>query len=291
MEKENTGKFKKTAAGLLAGINMMIPSGGLASSKEITPEDIKPPTSVSDVLIREKGSSELDKLEEVEVNQRFSDFLNGEGEYSDENLKLKLWRHYDKTADLGFSKAILKDFFAFQSVLLFHKYVDGEEIMALGLKNRKGKRIITAVTMPIKDILKTGILIQIGFLAQNYSNSNVKPYSDESEISSILDDGVGSLVNFYMNHSPDGFLGSYDDGFEKTYLSVFSNKGDINRNFLKGIWRPKVNDVKISSTKEIFERYQGDGVVLSVNNYSDFMGLINQSESLPFVLNTYFPYK
>ena len=54
MEKENTGKFKKTAAGLLAGINMMIPSGGLASSKEITPEDIKPPTSVSDVLIREK---------------------------------------------------------------------------------------------------------------------------------------------------------------------------------------------------------------------------------------------
>ena len=63
-------------------------------------------------------------------------------------------------------------------------------------------------------------MIQIGFLAQNYSNSNVKPYSDESEISSILDDGVGSLVNFYMNHSPDGFLGSYDDGL-KTYLLFF----------------------------------------------------------------------
>jgi hypothetical protein len=305
MEKENNiGKnIKRTMAGVLVGINMMVPGAGTAGSEEPTPEEIKSPAGVSDVLKEETKTGELEKLEELgkieemekleemEVNQRFSEFLNGEGEYSDENLKLKLWRHYDKTADLGFSKAILKDFFAFQSVLLFHKYVDGEEIMALGLKNRKGKRIITAVTMPIKDILKTGILIQIGFLAQNYSNSNVKPYSDESEISSILDDGVGSLVNFYMNHSPDGFLGSYDDGFEKTYLSVFSNKGDINRNFLKGIWRPKVNDVKISSTKEIFERYQGDGVVLSVNNYSDFMGLINQSESLPFVLNTYFPYK
>jgi hypothetical protein len=288
MEKENTGKFKKTAAGLLAGINMMIPSGGLASSKEITPEDIKPPTSVSDVLIREKGSSELDKLEEVEVNQRFSDFLNGEGEYSDENLKLKLWRHYDKTADLGFSKAILKDFFAFQSVLLFHKYVDGEEIMALGLKNRKGKRIITAVTMPIKDILKTGILIQIGFLAQNYSNSNVKPYSDESEISSILDDGVGSLVNFYMNHSPDGFLGSYDDGFEKTYLSVFSNKGDINRNFLKGIWRPKVKDMLGERTREVFEKYNGKGSLLNLNNYTNFLNLTNDGVDLPYVTTLYY---
>ena len=106
MEKENNmGKdIKKTVAGFLAGINMMIPGAGAAASEEPTPEEIKSPAGVCDVLKGETEKGELEKLEEMEVNQRFSEFLNGEGGYSDETLKKRMFCYYSSKskAELGF---------------------------------------------------------------------------------------------------------------------------------------------------------------------------------------------
>ncbi len=65
----------------MAGINMMIPGAGATASEEPTPEEIKSPAGVSDVLIGETEKGKLERLEEIEVNRRFSEFLNGEGAY------------------------------------------------------------------------------------------------------------------------------------------------------------------------------------------------------------------
>ena len=122
MEKENNmGKdIKRTVAGVLAGINMMIPGAGAAASEEPTPEEIKSPAGVCDVLKGETEKGELEKLEEMEVNRRFSEFLNGEGEYSDDNLQRKLFRG-GAVASLGFHVSDLSTLLDFNQFCYFIK--------------------------------------------------------------------------------------------------------------------------------------------------------------------------
>lgn len=232
----------------------------------------------------------IDVKEEKEVNQKFSDFLNGVGEYSDEELKLKLWGNVDKVQDLGFSKMSADNHFIFQGILLFHKNIDGEEILALGLKDRTEKRIITAVTWPIDSLLTLGYGVHTGeSIGKSYTNSIPKSYFDESEIGSLLDKNSGLLVNFTMNMIPDAHKNGYPtEEYGNIYISLFANKGNINRDFLTGIWRPKRTDMLSSMTREVFEKYRDKSSVQEINDYSDFLDLTNNSDVLPFVTVLYY---
>lgn len=276
-------RLKSTVAGVLAGINMMIPTGGLATSKEVTSEDIKPTTSISDVLIGENKNGELEKLEEMEVNQRFSQFLAGEGEYSDEKLELKLFRFYKSEPDLGYLKTIKNGFFSFQSVLLFHKKINGGEILALGLKNKQRKRIVTGVYWPISDILKLGYGVGIGLTNQDLQWGKSTVYTDVSKIDPVLDEKIGSVLNVTMDYSSNDINKQFpNEEYRRLYNSFFSKKGDINKSFLTGIWRPNEKDTT-NLDKTLFQKIKNKGSVLEIENYSDFLNLANRSEDLPFM--------
>ena len=182
MEKENyVSRFKKTAAGLLAGINMMIPSGGLASSKETTSEDLKPSTSVSDVVIKENKSEELEKLEEMEVNQRFSDFLNGEGEYSDEKIKRKMMYRDNKLVDLGLYGTALGYSCMVQGVLLHCQGGDESQYLALGVKdgNMEKDLYFDSEEEAVKHLMGlTGEVFRFSFVCDHITEAVDEKYSD-----------------------------------------------------------------------------------------------------------------
>lgn len=284
-------RMKSTVAGMLAGINMMIPTGGLATSKEVTPEDIKPTTSVSDVLIEENKSSELEKLEEMEVNQRFAQFLNGEGEYSDEELKNKLFYTHDTDSDLGFSTAGIGDTIFFQSILLYHKNVGGEEILALGLKDRQRKRVITLVSLPVVDMINMDFWVNFGKKLRNYSNTESKRYYNEVELNLALNEHVGSLLCLRLVMEPDKWDPNFpNQEFGEAYMSLFANKGDINRDFFAAIWRPSAKDIKDSMNRDMIKKFDGKGFMREIDNYSDFSALANDGDILPYINDLYYPW-
>lgn len=291
MEKENNmGKdIKKTVAGFLAGINMMIPGIGAAASEEPTPEEIKSPAGVSDVLIGETEKGELEKLEEIEVNQRFSEFLNGEGEYSDGNIWKNLFGKMG-VKDLGYESYGRGTMINFQSVLLFHKNINGEEILALGVKNRAGERNISLVSWPIKDMIKISSVSAVAIAKTDRESSQLKveKYYSEGDVGLALDEKIGLVLKICMDSNPIDTDISSDKTFESDYKLLFFDKTDINQQFLSSIWRPPEKQLDIEG-REFFRKIKGEGVLLSIDSYSDFMEIVNDSErELPFILNVYY---
>ena len=78
---------------------------------------------------------------EKQVKQRFTDFLTGEGLYSEFELERKLFTQ-NCPLDLGFMSSFGSRPYAYtQSMLLFRKNINGEKIPAMGIKNRDANSI------------------------------------------------------------------------------------------------------------------------------------------------------
>ena len=290
LEKENNiGKnIKRTVAGFLAGINMMVPGAGTAASEKPAPEEIKPPAGVSDVLIGETEKGELEKLEEMEVNRRFSEFLNGEGEYSDDNLRMNLFGR-GATKDLGYESCGRGGGIDFQSVLLFHKNINGEEILALGIKDRSGKRNISLVSWPIRDMIKISPVSAVAISKTDRSSSwlKVEKYYNEEDVGLALDKKIGMVLKISMDSNPKDREGT-DKIWESNYRLLFSGRTDVNQQFLSSIWRPPEKELS-SRGKEFFKKTKRESVLTGVDSYGDFMETVNDNESeLPFILGIYY---
>ncbi|GEM_PF-1937699 len=302
MEKENNiGKnIKRTMAGVLVGINMMVPGAGTAGSEEPTPEEIKSPAGVSDVLKEETKTGELEKLEELgkieemekleemEVNQRFSEFLNGEGEYSEQSLQKKLFRGGFESG-LGFHFSDLNTLFRFQSVLLFHKNVGGREILTVGVKDRNGDRKITMVDWPVEKFfeLHPNSIVFFGISDQNMSKNKTVRFSDEESLSSALDRLVGSVLSIRMDSNPEKYISTGGGpNYSSLYRSYFFDKKKDNRNFLAGIWWPKIKNLSIEE-KKLYDSLKKKGELLMFNSYGDVITKMNSDMmDLPFI-NTF----
>lgn len=237
-------------------------------------------------LVNNEGLSAAE-IEE-QANQRFKDFLMGAGEYSDKSLKGRLFSFYCRVSDLGVSHSAFDYLFYFQCVLLFHDNINGEEVVALGLKDRQGKRIITAVSWPIKSILELGYGVHAMSASKDYSNSSTSFFYDEKEVSWFLDQMTGSLVNFRMDIKPDkSDRNAPNQEVREKYLSFFANKAEVNRKFMNGLWRPKGSDMLSSDPRDFLNKYNGKGSVLKIDNYADFMDLA-RTATLPFVIDLYY---
>ena len=289
MEKENNmGKdIKKTVAGFLAGINMMIPGIGAAASEEPTPEEIKSPAGVSDVLIGETEKGGLEKLEEMEVNRRFSEFLNGEGEYSDDNLQRKLFRG-GAVASLGFHVSDLSTLFRFQSVLLFHKNVGGREILTVGVKDRNGDRKITMVDWPVEKFSEMNFDSTVFFAISDQGMTKVEAirFNDEESLGLVLDRLVGSILSMRIDSDPEKLtVTSKNPNYLRLYKLYFSNKKENNRNFLAGIWWPEIRKLDIKGI-ELYDTLKKKRKLLTFNSYEDVINKMNgDMADLPFIHN------
>ena len=290
MEKENNigRNIKRTVAGFLAGINMMVPGAGTAASEKPTPEEIKSPAGVSDVLIGETEKGELEKLEEIEVNRRFSEFLNGEGEYSEQSLQRRLFR-VSLEPDLGFHTSSQSTLFKFQSVLLFHKNIGGREILTVGVKDRNGDRKITMVDWPVEKFseLHPDSIVFFTISNRDMSKDKIFRFSDEESLSSALDRLVGSVLSIKMDSDPEKYISTGGGpNYSSLYRSYFSDKKEDNRNFLAGIWWPKIKNLSIEG-KRLYDSLKKKGELLTFNSYEDVITKMNgDMADLPFI-NTF----
>ena len=296
MEKENNMRkdIKRTVAGFLAGINMMIPGAGAAASEEPTPEEIKSPAGVCDVLKGETEKGELEKLEEIEVNQRFSEFLNGEGGYSDETLKKRMFCYYSSIskAELGFC-GLNGIETVVQGVLLGHFFKDDGDYVAVGVKNRDGKRIISLAEWPIKEEMKAyNDVIVVEMVGGGSSTSYaIKSLVDRDEVDFFINEKMGQVVlfNFFNLTDKDlkskGFK-SLDSEKANFYLNFVLPKISDNTEFIAGLWMPQNNDRKKMRPEEI--RYMNNlrksNGIEGVDNYSDVQVLLNSNaNNLPLI--------
>jgi len=276
MEKENyVSRFKKTAAGLLAGINMMIPSGGLASSKETTSEDLKPSTSVSDVVIKENKSEELEKLEEMEVNQRFSDFLNGEGEYSDEKIKRKMMYRDNKLVDLGLYGTALGYSCMVQGVLLHCQGGDESQYLALGVKDRVGERKIVTVKWPSE------LLSEVGLLRVGVKDGNMEKdlyFDSEEEAVKHLMGLTGEVFrfSFVCDHITEAVDEKYSD-----YKAYLESTIPINNDFLSGLLFPDKKDLTTDDIK-IFDKIKKINTnLVEINSLAGMHAYVESKNDIP----------
>ena len=290
MEKENNMRkdIKRTVAGFLAGINMMIPGAGAAASEEPTPEEIKSPAGVCDVLKGETEKGELEKLEEIEVNQRFSEFLNGEGGYSEQSLKRRLFG-VSLEPDLGFHVSDPNTLFRFQSVLLFHKNVEGREILTVGVKDRNGDRKITMLDWPVEKFfeLHPDSIVFFSISNRDMSKRETIRFSDKESLSLALDRLVGSVLSIKMDSDPEKYISTGGGpNYSSLYRSYFSDKKEDNRNFLAGIWWPKIKNLSTRG-KKLYDSLKKKGELLTFNSYEDVITKMNSDMvDLPFI-NTF----
>lgn len=81
--------------------------------------------------------------EDIEnANQRFADFLNSEGDFSDEKIKREVYIFFnDKDRDLGYIVAY-EDIILLQGILLYNEQFPNGQMLAVGIKDRGGERKI-----------------------------------------------------------------------------------------------------------------------------------------------------
>ena len=284
LEKENnTGKsIKRTVAGFLAGINMMVPGVGTAASEKPAPEEIKSPAGVSDVLIGETEKGELEKLEEIEVNRRFSEFLNGEGEYSDKELrKIFYTLHSGASVDLGFLEAYGTQCLI-QSVVLFNKNVEGNEFLAMGIKNKQGERKITVINWPtgkfFEVVPKIYIWKTIGSGSERFELCN------KEEVSSFLSESFNRMYcfDFFYEDGDDNRPLFNGEQLTNLYNSIYLPKISVNREFLADIYVPmKKKDIGDVGRKMLDSLKNKRSKLLEIDSYQEFLEAINNESIIP----------
>lgn len=248
------------------------------------------PLASPDPII-EKGDmpsqKEIDLTEQKEieiVNQRFGEFLAGGGEYSDEKLEKKLFRG-NYALDLGFLNTDSQTAFVyFQAVMLFHENIDGDEILALGIKNRAGERKVATINWPVRKLMKINSAVGVGKTTSDSNWGQIEKYYNEEDVGFFLDQKIGVVLNMTMDSNPKDDRSRYNDQEkDTTYLSLFSNKTDANRQFFLAIWRPE--EKKMSEEgKKLFKSFKNQGELLGINSYQDFLNNSNDNDKLPFVL-------
>jgi len=172
---------------------------------------------------------------EEQVNQRFSDFLNGVGEYDEEKLKRKLATYAFEFRDLGFFAIGLDEHFWIQAILLHYETVNQNQYLALGIKNRKGKRNIVVVEWATELLIKSG-----GRVVKPYGSSDNTyiPYSTVEETKDLLEasleDRIIPFFAFQKRYPSEG--SSYH---LSNLIDYLNSKNSTNLSFAAGLLWPK----------------------------------------------------
>lgn len=286
---------EKIGATVLASV-LAVTGPGVARANESVDKPLVTPDPIVETGVM-PSQQELDLVsqkEREEVDKRFTEFLSGEGEYSDEALERKLFRK-DRFLDLGFMDASANlTIVNIQSVLLFHKNVNGEEILAVGIKNREEERKITVVSWPVKDLMSISPSSAAIMAETNKSNSylNIDKFTDEIELGLALDEKLGTVLNFSMDGNPEKYTEPVNDktarAYEIKYRGLFSDKTDVNRQFLASIWRAPTKELSFEA-RDFFKSLRVKESLFSISSYDEFMNIANDSDqSLPFVGVVYY---
>lgn len=119
------------------------------------------------------------------------------------------------------------------------------------------------------------------------SKNKTVRFSDEESLSSALDRLVGSVLSIRMDSNPEKYISTGGGpNYSSLYRSYFFDKKKDNRNFLAGIWWPKIKNLSIEE-KKLYDSLKKKGELLMFNSYGDVITKMNSDMmDLPFI-NTF----
>lgn len=230
---------------------------------------------------------------EAEVNQRFEDFLNGTGEYTEEKIKNEGFiSNYVHTSDLGCLVAN-GEICDVQGILLAYEKVDNGEVFALGIKDKNGERIITLVEFPSQLYINHDLTLDFPIYPDRFWNSAAHirsfGYSRTSDYYNFLNSYIGELSLIGIDvclSSNTSYYNEWPDGYKEVYAEFIDLKIPVNRSLMTDI--NFVDDsnhsfVKnIESAKEFYN--SKPEYIMEVTNFDEFKSLIdNNYNQIPCV--------
>lgn len=258
------------------------PSPTEAPTPTATPETTSTPKETSPTPVAKTTETPLilkgkDK-ERVEVNQRFEDFLNGKGDYTDKKLKESYFlQSYSDNKDLGCVDAH-GNTFVIQGVLLHYGRTDEGEVFAFGTKNKDGKRTITLVEFPSRILFKNIGMVRFW----NYSDSSLSSNPDpktfvlpNSDYYDFLKSNEGKVLTVDVKTRPIAESSGYesiDDGLKKALTEALDPKVEVNSNFVTSIGFVDDKDHQLINSSEYIKGFfdAEEGSIITVNNFDEF---------------------
>lgn len=227
----------------------------------------------------------VDAEKEKEINQRFSDSFNGEGEYSDEKI---IEKSFDATLgykrDLGF---IGKSDYgvSVQAILLATFDFEGKFFLAIMVKDKKNERKATLVEYPLNEKMKAFSAINVDCITGGRHDNEI--FKSEEEFVSFLEGELGKMieVRFYdldeKDLGSDMYKGSSDEAVD-FYLQTVTPRQKTNIDYVAGLLVPP-ND-KLSVEEEKFVNSLKRGLVVDgVENYKEAIETLKSKKDFPLM--------
>lgn len=232
----------------------------------------------------------LGSEEEKIIDARFKNFLNGEGEFSDEKLKDIMFYSYIKgDIDLGLC-GVTKNMEALivQGVLLGHFGFEDNNFLAMGVKNNENKKEIVLVEWLMDEMIDVYSFVPVLNLenGKTFQKFSMDIFSKKSDLISFLDVKLlNNVVLFHFYNFDSNILNEkYDNEKIPEYLSKqVIPKRDININLVSELF---VNldsrrfDLGEARLKEPFVNDQNDSVT-SLNDIRN--KLANNSDDFSLI--------
>lgn len=202
------------------------------------------------LMVPEKTAEQVPELligraEEDEINQRFRDFLDGVGDFIEEQIELM--RHSLKSPgmplrDLGFFEG-MDDRAEIQGILLAHFQFDDSELLAIGTKDRKGNRRVTLVEWPtIQQMKIPNRKCSFEMISGNSFSSKI--LQSQEDILKFLEWKTGSvilctfIIKYDMNRIPVA------ETELRAYVEMFIANKDLNLDYVSSLLFPKRNTLR-----------------------------------------------
>lgn len=285
--------IKELVSGIMVGVGFWSPIAGQAN-ENISNKKLDNSLGNVDTTKGVETSDTLSKEYRQLIDLRFRNFLNGEGGYSDEELEKRMFYFYNPTskADLGFCGVNGIETVT-QGVLLGHFFQNDKDYLAVGIKDKDKKNIITLVEFAVNETLKAysdvAVIEMVG--GSSSTSHTVKSLTSREEVDSFIDEKMGDVVLFNYFDITDQDLKSsgfkaLDEVKTKFYLETVVPRIDGNTEFIAGLLMPTKDDLKGMRPDDVryIQNLSKSGHIESVSSCSDVKSLLNnKAESLPLL--------
>lgn len=245
---------------------------------EVDNTQVTPNETTSNVEMTEKSPEE-----EKEVNQRFSDFLNGVGDFEENKIKGKTIIENGFFTDLGFYhvKGEFPDFHV-QSIMLHHIGGETAEYLALGIKNKEGERKIVAVEWPTKLTMEAAGYIVIGTSVGGSCLTDQRFETKDDTVNFLNENNwTGKMIVGTFTY--DDYNENYSDENIIKYFEYVETRISISLDFVAGLLLPE--KVKLNSAdKDFLKKIKNQKTTLKgITSLSEMKEIIRDSEKCPIM--------
>lgn len=287
--KKSSGSFAVFAALIIVFVSLFsfacTPSGLVVFAALQTPTAVQTapiePRATPDVILSPSPAPTETPLfsteRTAELNQQFQDFLNKEGEFSEEAISNRLLSCRDQTLDLGWFEG---DEAGVTLQAWFFDYIISDDyiVMAVGFNGIDGKNHIKPMAIPIRYFEANNPSVQFGFTEMGDWSTTTSYQlvweSSEDNIVSRLNIVKGNPVNLtlYTNMSDEivrNGVAVFGKGCEP-YLNEFKKTNDLVNCLM--------SEISVSTNEEILSQEavynpSAVGSVPDMNSVDDFMSI------------------